>query len=328
MDRRLFIQVLVAGVSAVGPREVAAQQPTKLPRIGVLWGGDTPFALPYLEAGRRSLTEMGYAEGRDFLVEARFGERRITVDTLAADLVERKVNVIIAAGDTAIHAARRATATIPIVMVAAGDPVKSKLATSLAHPGGNVTGMTFLTSELAGKRLELLKQAVPTVARVGVLWNPENPGGPADLDAARLAAERFKVTLQSFEVQKVPEFEAAFKMMTDARTQAVVVLTDPVTSNVAGKVVSDLALKYRLPLVCDLQEFTRAGALLSYGPSLRSMAQRSALFVHKILKGAKPGDLPIEQPTNFELAVNTNTAKTLGITLPASLVTRADLVVD
>jgi putative ABC transport system substrate-binding protein len=271
---------------------------------------------------------MGYSEGRDFLVEARFGERQIAVDTLAADLVERKVDIIIAAGDTAIRAARRATTTTPIVMVAAGDPVKSGLAASLARPGGNVTGMTFLTSELAGKRLELLKQAVPAAVRVGVVWNPENPGGPADLEAARVAAERLRVTLQSFEVHKVPEFEAAFKAMTDARIQAAVVLTDPVTSNVAGKIIADLALKYRLPMVCDLQEFTRAGALLSYGPSLRSMAQRSAWFVDKILKGAKPGDLPIEQPTTFELAVNTRTARSLGITLPPSVVTRADLVVD
>jgi len=328
MDRRVFVQGLLTTVSAVAPREALAQKSTRVARIGVLWGGDTPFAMPYLEAGRRVLTEIGYAEGRDFVVEVRLGERRIAVDTLAADLVDHKVDVIIAAGDTAIRAARRATATIPIVMVAAGDPVKSGLAMSLARPGGNVTGMTFLTSELAAKRLELLKQAVPAASRVGVLWNPENPGGPADLEAAREAAERLRVTLQSFEAHKVAECEPAFKMMSDARIQAAVVLTDPVTSNYAGKVVADLALKHRLPLVCDLQEFTRAGALLSYGPSLRVMAQRSAWFVDKILKGAKPGELPIEQPTNFELAVNTKTAKTLGITLPASLVARADLVID
>jgi putative tryptophan/tyrosine transport system substrate-binding protein len=328
MDRRLFIQALVGGFSAVGGREVIAQQPMKLARIGVLWGGDTPFALPYLEAGRRALTEMGYSEGRDFVIEARFGERQIKVDALAADLVEHKVDVIIAAGDPAIRAARRATATIPIVMVAGGDPVKSGLARSLARPGANVTGMTFLTSELAGKRLELLKQAVPAASRIGVLWNPENPGGPGDLAATRLAAETLRVTLQSFEAQKVAQVESAFKMMADARIQAVVVLTDPVTSNYAGKVVADLALKYRLPAVCDLQEFTRAGALLSYGPSLRSMVERSAWFVDKILKGAKPGDLPIEQPTRFELSVNSKTAKALGITLPPALVTRADLVID
>jgi ABC-type uncharacterized transport system substrate-binding protein len=329
MDRRLFIQALVGTISAVVPRAVAAQPPTKVSRIGVLWGGETSFALPYLEAGRRSLAEMGYSEGKDFVVDVRFGERRPgAVDTLAAELTERKVDVIIAAGDTAIRAARRATMTIPIVMVAGGDPVKSGLAASLARPGGNVTGMTFLTSELAGKRLELLKQAVPAASRVGVLWNPDNPGGPADLDAARSASERLKVTLQSFEVQKVAAFESVFKAMTDARVQAVIVLTDPVTSNFAGKVIADLAIKHHLPLVCDLQEFTRSGALLSYGPSLRSMAQRSAMFVDKILKGAKPGELPIEQPTNFELAVNVKTAKALGITLPASLVSRADIVVD
>jgi putative tryptophan/tyrosine transport system substrate-binding protein len=329
MDRRVFIQALVAGVGAVDARVVVAQPSAKVPRIGVLWGGETDFALPYLEAGRSALMHLGYSESRDFVVEVRFGERRPgAVDKLAADLVERKVDVIIAAGDTAIRAARRATPTIPIVMVAGGDPVKSGLATSLARPGGNVTGMTFLTTELAGKRLELLKQAVPTASRVGVVWNPDNPGGAADLEAARSAAEKLKVTVDSFEVPKVADFEAAFKAMNDARIQAVIVLTDPVTSNVAGKVIADVALKHRLPLVCDLQEFTRSGALLSYGPSLRTMAERSALFVDRILKGAKPGDLPIEQPTSFELAVNAKTARALGITLAPVLLTRADLVIE
>ena len=222
----------------------------------------------------------------------------------------------------------RASSTIPIVMVAGGDAVKSGLVASIARPGGNVTGMTFLSSELAGKRLELLKEVVPTVSRVAVLWNPENPGGPADLRATQTAAETLKVTLQSFEVRKVGDFEQAFKLMTEARMQGVVVLTDPVTSNRAGKVVTDLAVKSRLPLVCDLREFTESGALLSYGPSLVGMAQRSATFVDKILKGAKPGDLPIEQPTKFELVINYKTAKALGLTIPPSLLQRADEVIQ
>ena len=329
MTRTAFVVPIGIILTVVAPLLAVAQPRTKPAQIGVLWGGETPFAIPYVEAASRALQGLGYVEGKDFVAELRFGERKPgAVDTLAADLVGRKVDVIVAAGDPAIHAARRATDTIPIVMVAAGDPVKSGLATSLARPGGNVTGMTFLTSELAGKRLELLKEAVPTVARVGVLWNPENPGGPADLRATQTAAETLRVTLQSFEVRKVGDFEQAFKLMTDARVQAVVVLTDPVTSNRAGKVLADLALKSHLPMVCDLREFTESGALLSYGPSLRSMAQRSAAFVDKILKGAKPGDLPIEQPATFELVVNAKTASGLGIPIPRSLLNRADDVIQ
>jgi len=327
MKRMLFAVLLVVTLSVV-PLLAIGQQRTKVARIGVLWGGETAFAAPYLEAGRRALGELGYVEGRDFVAEIRLGERKPgAVEPLAADLVERKVDVIIAAGDPAIHAARRATGTIPIVMVAAGDPVRAGFAASLARPGGNVTGMTFLSSELAGKRLELLKQAVPTASRVAVLWNPDNPGGPADLRATQAAADTLKMTLRSFEVHKVSDFELAFQLMTDARTQGVIALTDPVTSNRAGKVIADLAVKNRLPLICDLSEFTRSGALLSYGPSLLSMARHSAVFVDKILKGAKAADLPIEQPTKFELVVNLKTANALGVTIPPSLLARADDVI-
>jgi putative ABC transport system substrate-binding protein len=324
MKRSVFVTILVT-LALVLPFIATAQQRTKMPRIGVLWGGETAFAMPYVVAARRALADLGYVEGRDFVPEIRFGERKPgAVDVLAADLVEHKVDVIIAAGDPAIRAARRATATIPIVMVAAGDPVRGGLATSLARPGGNVTGMTFLSSELAGKRLELLKEAVPTATRVAVLWNPENPGGPPDLQATQAAAETLKIALHSFEVRKVADFEQAFKQMSEARMQAVIVLTDPVTSNLAGKVVADLAVKHRLPTICDLSEFTRSGALLSYGPSLRSMAERSVLFVDKILKGAKAADLPIEQPTKFELVVNLKTASAIGVTVSPSLLARAD----
>jgi putative ABC transport system substrate-binding protein len=188
--------------------------------------------------------------------------------------------------------------------------------------------MTFLSSELAGKRLELLKLAVPTVSRVAVLWNPDNPGGLADFQATQAAAQTLRITVQSVEAQKITDFEQAFKVMTNGNVQAVVVLTDPVTSNMAGKVVADFAVKNRLPSMCDLTEFTRAGALMSYGPGLLSMAQRSAAFVDKILKGAKPGNLPIEQPTKFELVINMKTAKALGLTIPQSLLLRADEVIE
>jgi putative ABC transport system substrate-binding protein len=323
------LALLLILTTLFAPLAAEAQQAGKVARIGVLWGGETAFATPYLEAARRALVDLGHVEGKDFIVEVRFGERKPgAVDTLAADLVQRKVDVIVAAGDPAILAARRATGTIPIVMVAAGDPVRRGLAASLARPGGNVTGMTFLSSELAGKRLELLKQAVPTVSRVAVLWNPDNPGGLPDFRATQEAAQTLRITIRSVEAQKTAEFEQAFKVMTDEQVQAVVVLTDPVTSNMAGRLVADFAVKNRLPLMCDLTEFTRSGALMSYGPSLLWMAQRSAVFVDKILKGARPGDLPIEQPTKFELVINLKTAKALGLTIPPSLLARADEVIQ
>ena len=329
MKRFVFAGSIVVILSIVLPVLAVAQQGTKVARIGVLWGGETTFAAPYLEAARRALIDLGYVDGKDFIAEPRFGERKPgAIDTLAADLVQRKVDVIVAAGDPSIHAARRATTTIPIVMIAAGDPVRSGLVTSLGRPGGNLTGMTFLSSELAGKRLEMLKQAVPTASRVAILWNPENPGGPADFKATQAAAESLKLTLQSVEVRKSADFERAFKSMTDEHVHAVVVLTDPVTSTLAGKVVADLAAKSRLPTMSDLREFTLSGALMSYGPSLLSMAQRSAVFVDKILKGAKPAELPVEQPTKFELVINLKTAKALGVTIPPSLLARADDVIQ
>ena len=329
MKRMVLAASLVVCLSLVILSLGGAQQGTKVARVGVLWGGDTTFAAPYIDACRRALADLGYVEGRDFVAEIRLGERKPgAVDRLAADLAERKVDVIIAAGDIAIRAARRATDTIPIVMVAGGDPVRAGFAASLARPGGNVTGMTFLTSELAGKRLELLKEAVPAASRVAVLWNPDNPGGPPDLQATEAAAQSLKVTLQSFEVRKLADLEQAFKLMVNARMNAVSALTDPVTANLGGKVIADLALKNRLPLICDLTEFARSGALLSYGPSLLSMARRSAVFVDKILKGAKASDLPIEQPTKFELTLNLKTANALGVTIPPSLLVRTDDVIQ
>jgi putative ABC transport system substrate-binding protein len=300
----------------------------KVARVGVLWGGDTPFAIGYLEAGRQALIDLGYVEHRDFVVEARFGERKPgAADVLAADLVQRKMDVIIAAGDPAIRAARKATTEIPIVMIAAGDLSKSGFVASLSRPGFNVTGMTFLSPELAPKRLQLLREAVPRATKIGVLWNPDNPGSRADLEAAQAAADTMHVALRFYEVRATSDFERVFKSMVEDQVHAVLVLTDPVMSAFAGKLVSEHALKYRLPLVCDLSEFTRSGALLSYGPSLRAMARRSAVFVDKILKGTRPGDIPIEQPQSFELTINQRTAAALGLTLPVSLLTRADDVI-
>jgi putative tryptophan/tyrosine transport system substrate-binding protein len=323
------LTLLTVLILFAGPFAAEAQQANKVPRIGVLWGGPAEFARPYVEAARRSMGELGYVEGKDFTVEYGFGERRPgAADALAPELVRRKVDVIVAAGDPAIQAARRATTTIPIVMVAAGDPVKSGLVASLARPGGNITGMTFLSTELAAKRLEILKEAVPRASRVAVLRNPDNPGGLPDFQATQAAAEMLRLTLQSVEVRTVADIERAFRFMADEHVQAVIVLTDPVTSALAGQLVADQAAKSRLPMMGELREFTASGGLISYGPSLVFMAQRSAVFVDKILKGAKPGDLPVEQPTKFELVINLKTAKALGLTIPQSLLLRADDVIQ
>ena len=323
-----FCLILALGILAA-PLAADAQRGSKVPRIGVLWGGPAEFARPYVEAARRALGELGYVEGKDFTGEYRFGERKPgAVDVLAAELVQLKVDVIVAAGDTAIHAARRATTTIPIVMVAAGDPVRGGLVASLARPGGNVTGMTFLSTELAAKRLEILKEAVPTAFRVAVLWNPDNPGGLPGFKATQAAAESLRLTLQSLEVRTATDIERAFRSMADEHVQAVIVLTDPVTAFLSGKPIADLATKSRLPVMCELREFVNTGSLISYGPSLVSMAQRAATYVDKILKGAKPGDLPVEQPTKFELVINLKTAKALGLTIPQSIFIRADEVIQ
>ena len=318
-----------ASVTLLAPPAIWAQQANKVPRIGLLWGGETAFAAPYVEAARRAFGELGHVEGKDFSVDYRFGERKPgAVNAGAAELVQLKVAVIVAAGDPAIDAARRATSTIPIVMVAAGDPVQAGFVASLARPGGNITGMTFLTRELAAKRLEILKEIVPTASRVAILWNPDNPGGLADFNATQAAATLLKLNLQSREVRTVLEFEGAFQAMADERAQGIVVLTDPLTATRAGKPIAELAAKHRLPTMCELREFTDAGGLISYGPSLLAMIQRAATFVDKILKGAKPADLPVEQPTTFELVINLKTAKALGLTIPPSLLARADQVIE
>ena len=251
------------------------------------------------------------------------------MDALAPGLVQHNVVVIVAAGDPAILAARHATSLIPIVMVAAGDPVGGGLVASLARPGGNVTGMTFLSTELAAKRLEILKEIVPTVSRVAVLWNPDNPGGTREFGAIQAAARITRLMLQSFEVRAATDIEQAFgSMATDKQVQAVLVVTDPVTAAFSGRPIADLATRSRLPVVGELREFTNTGSLISYGPSLLSMVQRVAIFVDKILKGAKPGDLPVEQQTTFELVINMKTVKVLGLTIPPSLLLRADQVIE
>jgi putative ABC transport system substrate-binding protein len=317
--RREFIGTLAGGLLAA-PLVADAQQAPKVSRIG--WLADNPANSPHvLEAFLQGLRDLGYVEGRNLVIEYR---------ALAAELVALKVDVIVGPATANALAAKQATRTIPIVFPAAADAVTSGLVTSLARPGGNVTGLSFLGPELIGKRLELLKQAVPGVSRVAVLWQPGVLGKRADKDilkAAEVAARALGVRPQFVEAREPADFDRAFSDMTKARAGALTVWTTPMFFSERRRLV-DLAAKNRLRAVYPWREFVDAGGLMSYGPDLADMFRRAATYVDKILKGAKPGDLPVEQPTKFELVINLKTAKALGLTIPPSVLGRADEVIQ
>ncbi|MEO8135332.1 MAG: ABC transporter substrate-binding protein [Betaproteobacteria bacterium] len=253
--------------------------------------------------------------------------KAIRTPQLAADLVRLKVDVIVASVTPDALAANKATKAIPIVIVAAGDPVEMGLVESLARPGRNITGLTPMTSELGGKRLELLKEILPKLSRVAVLWNPQNAGSPSHWKEVQLAARRLGVQLHSLEVRSSNDFDKAFEDATKARAGALFIIPDPViTPNL--KRIADLAAGSRLPSIFHVSEFANAGGLVSYGPDRADLFRRAATYVDKILKGAKPGDLPIEQPTRFELEINMKTAKSLGITIPQTVLVRATKVIE
>jgi len=329
MERRTFMAMLTGGLVA-SPFAAEAQQAAKIARIGYL----TPSlgVNPHLpEAFRQGLRVLGYVEGRNVVIEYRDAEGKLErLPALAAELVALKVDVIVAANSLAVLPAKQATKTIPIVFAVAGDPVGSGLVTSLARPGGNVTGLSVLSPELVGKRLELLTQAVPGVTRVAVLWQPGAAGERTDKDilkGAEAAARALGVRLQIVEARGPADFDRAFSDMTRARAGALTVLTSGMFTTERRRLV-DLAAKNRLPAVYGSREYVDAGGLLSYGPDLADMFRRAATYVDKILKGAKPGDLPVEQPTKFELVINLKTAKALGLTIPPSLLGRADEVIQ
>jgi len=295
----------------------------------MLWFGSPVFgSSPHLEAFRQGLRELGYTEGQHLVIETRHAAMRpALLPDLAANLVLSKVDVIVAAGDPAIYAARHATSTIPIVMVAGADPVGSGLVASLARPGGNLTGSSALSPELSGKRLQLLTEALPGVSRVAVLWNPADPAKALDVRETQAAGQALGVQLQLLEVRGPEEFESAFAAMTRDRAEALITLGDPLTVSHRMRIV-DLAAKSRLPTMYDVREFVEAGGLMAYGPSLPDLFRRAAAYVDKILKGAKPGTLPVEQPMKFELIINLKTAKALGLTIPQSVLFLADQVIQ
>jgi ABC-type uncharacterized transport system substrate-binding protein len=330
MTRRTLFVALAGGI-LVAPLAAEAQQAAKIAQLGYL--GTDRAAIPHLrEAFRQGLRDLGYVEARNLVIEYRSAEGKPErFPALAAELVALKVDVIVASSTPAALAAKQATRTIPIVLTGAGDPVTSGLVTSLARPGGNVTGLSVLSPELVGKRLELLTQAVPGVSHVAVLWQPGGGLGERTekdmLKGAEVAARALGVRLQFLEARGPDEFDKAFSEMTRARAGALTVLPSNMFTNERRRLV-DLAAKNRLPAVYPWREGVDAGGLMAYGPDLADLFRRAATYVDKILKGAKPGDLPVEQPTKFELLINLKTAKTLGLTIPQTLLQRADQVIQ
>jgi len=312
------------------PLPAEAQQTAKVARIGFLSLNLAPN--PHLkEAFRQGLRDLGYVEGRNVVIEYRDAGGKVErLPALAAELIALQVDVILAGGTPQALAAKQATRTLPIVFAAAADPVTDGLVTSLARPGGNVTGLTSLNPELIGKCLEQLKQAVPGVSRVVVLWPPGALGERTDKDmlkGAEVAARVLGMRLQFVEAQGPDEFDRAFSEMTKARAGALTVLPSTMFLNERRRLV-DLAAKNRLPTVFPYREGVDAGGLMSYGANIADNFRRAATYVNKILKGAKPGDLPVEQPTKFELVINLKTAKALGLTIPQTLLLRADQVIE
>jgi putative tryptophan/tyrosine transport system substrate-binding protein len=312
------------------PLAVATPQPREKVRVGHLSPGSASDAARQrrLEAFRQGLRDLGYVDGENIAIEARWADGKYDrYPALAADLVRLKVNVIVVVGGVAGRAAQQATPRIPIVMTVVIYPVGIGLVTSLAHPGGNVTGLSTMAPDMVGKQLPLLQEVVPKVSRVALLWNPDNAGAALQLRDAEPAARALGVRLQALEARSPQEIVNAFAAMSRERADAVVVLTDSIFTNQVRQ-IAELAAKKRLPAVHGLNDFTAAGGLMVYGPNPFDMERRAATFVDKILKGAKPGDLPVEQPAKFELVVNLKTAKALGLAIPPVLLTRADEIIQ
>jgi len=302
-----------------------AQQPKKVPRIGVM--AASPLDSSLSEAFRQGLRDLGYVEGENIIIEYRFAEGRPErLRDFAAELIRLKVNVIVTTGTPSTSAAKKATSTIPIVMANSADPVEGELIASLAHPGGNVTGLTRLSPQIAGKRLELIKEAFPSAIIIAVLWDQNNPSAVQHLNEMQAAADALGVQLQSVAVRGPDDFDKAFSEIAQKRAAALVVLRDAVFNFNQPRIL-EFATKRRLPTIFDRTTAADAGGLISYGANDTALYRRAAYYVDKILKGAKAGDLPVEQPTKFELVINLKTAKQIGVTIPSSVLYRVDKVI-
>jgi putative ABC transport system substrate-binding protein len=319
MPRRVFMAAIAGGLLAA-PLAALAQQ-VKMNRIGVLTVGSTePF--------RQGLRELGYVEGQNVVFDIRETEGKPErLDEFAFELARLKVDVIVAIYPAAVFSARRASATIPIVMVNAPDPVDLGLVASLARPGGNITGVTSLSVDVSLKQLELLKEAVPRAARIAVLWNPDNPWHPITVKGLQGGGRSLGVQLQFLPVRGPDEFDKAYQAMLTKRAQATLILADPMTFT-HRRQLANLAVKHGLPAMGSLRDYAEAGSLLSFWADQTDLVRRAASYVDRILKGAHPADLPIEQPSKFELVINLKTAKALGLTIPPSLLRRADQVIE
>jgi putative tryptophan/tyrosine transport system substrate-binding protein len=320
------IIMLTLGLLAM-PLAAAAPPAAQMPRLGVLAPG-TP-SQPWVEVLRQGLRDLGYVESQNLIIEPRYAEGRDErLPELAAELVRLPVDIIVAGGSTAIRAAQDATRTIPIVMAAAGDPVGTGLITSLARPGGNITGVSLLSAELPGKRLEILKEAVPQSARIAVLMNPTSPGSARQLRNLTEASRALGLHLHVVELRRPEELDGAFAAMTREQVDALFVMDEPRLMNSLRAQIADFAAKSKLPAMYGWRAYVDAGGLLAYGPRLPDVIRRAAVYVDKILKGAKPGALPVEQPTTFELIINLKAAKALGLTIPSTLLFQADEVIQ
>ncbi|HET8562653.1 MAG TPA: ABC transporter substrate-binding protein [Candidatus Binatia bacterium] len=318
---------VIAFVLAVTVAVVEAQQPAKVPQVGFLSSVSPSSISARSEAFRQGLRELEYVEGKNIVIDWRFAEGKADrLPALTAELVRLKVNVIVTAGPGVTRAAKEATSMIPIVMTQDGDPVGNGFVTSLARPGGSITGLSTVAPEISGKQLELLKEIVPKLSRVAVLGTSSRPGNAQALRETELAAEALGVQLQYLDVLDPNDSETAFRAATKGRADAVVVLGSPVLTSQRTQLV-EIAVKSRLPAMYYRREYVEDGGLMSYGVSYTDLDRRAATYVDKILKGAKPADLPVEQPTKFELVINLRTAKQIGLTIPQSVLYRADNVI-
>ena len=326
MKRKITVFALVAVLFALCS-SAGAQQPTEIPRIGYLATAPASAITARVKAFRQGLRELGYVEGKNIVIEQRYAEDKLDrLSALAAELVSLKVDIIVTGGPSPTRAAKEATTTIPIVMTQVGDPVATGFVASLARPGGNATGLTIIAPELDGKRLELLKEAFPKVTRVAFFWRIGGPRGNLPFSDTEAVAKGLGLQLQSLGVRGVDDFAAAFETAKRIGIEAILTSPNPTINTVRDQLV-DFAAKNRLPAMYAVPEFVDAGGLMSYAPSYGDLFRRAATYVDKILKGAKPADLPVEQPTKFEFIINLKAAKQIGLTIPPNVLARADRVI-
>jgi putative tryptophan/tyrosine transport system substrate-binding protein len=328
MTKKILLVALCSLLLALG-FSAQAQQPNKIPRIGYMTGGDPSNPGPNVKAFRQGLRNLGYIEGKNILIEYRYAEGNLDrFPTLVTELVQLKVNVLVVTTLVGIRSAKQATKTIPIVMVTTQDPVATGIIDSLARPGGNITGVTTLTRDLNGKRLELLKEAIVGITRVGVLWDTNAGPGPAvAFKEYEVAARALKIPLQSLEVRGPnPDLDGAFQAANNGHISSIIMMNNVVLTRYQKR-IAELAIKNRMPSMNELSEYVEAGGLMSYSANNADQYGRAAIYVDKILKGAKPADLPVEQPTKFELIINLKTAKQIGITIPPNVLARADKLI-